>query len=45
MFASFYSNGTTPSYNDKLSAVASGMLIYFDNLSCIVFFDSVLLFI
>ena len=25
MFASFHSNGTTPSYNDKLNTVASGM--------------------
>ena len=27
MFASFYSNGTIPSSNDKLNIVASGMLI------------------
>ena len=27
MFASFYSNGTIPSSNDKLNTVASGMLI------------------
>ena len=28
MFASFHSNGTIPSSNDKLNTVASGMLIY-----------------
>ena len=27
MFASFYSNGTTPSFNDKLNTFASGILI------------------
>ena len=27
MFASFHSNGTIPSSNDKLNTVASGMLI------------------
>ena len=28
MFASFHSNGTTPSFNDKLNSLASGILIY-----------------
>ena len=27
MFASFHSKGTNPSFNDKLSALASGILI------------------
>ena len=27
MFASFHSNGTTPSFNDKLNTLASGILI------------------
>ena len=27
MFASFHSNGTTPSVNDKLNTLASGILI------------------
>ena len=27
MFASFHSNGTTPSFNDKLNVLASGILI------------------
>ena len=27
MFASFHSNGTTPSFNDKLSTLASGIVI------------------
>ena len=26
MFASFHSNGTTPSFNDKLNTLASGIL-------------------
>ena len=29
MFASFHSNGTTPSFNDKLNTLASGILICF----------------
>ena len=28
MFASFHSTGTTPSFNDKLNTLASGILIY-----------------
>ena len=27
MFASFHSNGTTPSFNDKLNTLGSGILI------------------
>ena len=35
MFASFHSTGTTPSFNDKLNTLASGILI-----CCTVFISS-----